>query len=74
MKFFSRYLKVFERSILLPYIDAGTGSLLIQLLIGSVAGGFVAFKLYWHNLKDWTKRRHAGKGKLEEKREDLLEQ
>jgi hypothetical protein len=31
------------------YLDAGTGSMLLQLLLGGVAGLAIAAKLYWHN-------------------------
>ena len=33
------------------YIDAGTGSMILQLLLGGVAGALVLGKLYWHRLK-----------------------
>ncbi len=32
------------------YLDAGTGSMLLQLLLGGVAGLAIAAKLYWHRL------------------------
>jgi hypothetical protein len=31
------------------YLDAGTGSMLLQLLLGGVAGLAIAAKLYWHS-------------------------
>ena len=33
------------------YLDPGTGSMLIQLLLGGFAGVLVVGKLYWHRLK-----------------------
>ena len=33
------------------YLDPGTGSIVLQLLLGGVAGGLVVCKLYWHKLK-----------------------
>jgi len=33
------------------YLDANTGSLLAQLLLGGVAGIALIGKLYWHRLK-----------------------
>ena len=33
------------------YIDPGTGSFVLQLIIGGVAGAFVAFKLFWGRLR-----------------------
>jgi hypothetical protein len=32
------------------YLDAGTGSMLLQLLLGGIAGLAIAAKLYWHRL------------------------
>jgi len=32
------------------YLDAGTGSMILQLLLGGVAGIAIAGKLYWHRL------------------------
>ena len=32
------------------YIDPGSGSMLLQLLLGGVAGLVVLAKLYWHRL------------------------
>lgn len=34
------------------YLDPGTGSMLLQLLLGGVAGALVIGKLYWQRLKD----------------------
>jgi len=36
--------------IVLAYIDPGTGSYLIQLLIASILGGLFALKTYWRKL------------------------
>ncbi|MBO6556771.1 MAG: hypothetical protein JJ934_10125 [Pseudomonadales bacterium] len=33
------------------YIDPGTGSLIIQSIIGAIAAIGVTMKLYWHKLK-----------------------
>ena len=33
------------------YLDANTGSLLLQLLVGGVAGLALVGKLFWHRLK-----------------------
>jgi hypothetical protein len=32
------------------YLDPGTGSMLVQLLVGGAAAVGVALKLYWHRL------------------------
>ena len=33
------------------YLDPGTGSMLVQLLLGGVAGALVVGKLYWTRIK-----------------------
>lgn len=47
---------VFALTLLAPasafaYLDPGTGSMLLQLLLGGVAAVGVAVKLYWHRIK-----------------------
>ena len=37
------------------YIDPGTGSLMIQLLIGVLAGAAVAARIYWVRVKGFFK-------------------
>ena len=37
------------------YIDPGTGSLMIQVLIGVLAGSAVAAKIYWARLKGFVR-------------------
>jgi len=32
------------------YLDAGSGSMLLQLLVGGVAGVMMAVKLYWRSI------------------------
>jgi len=32
----------------MAYIDPGSGSMLLQLILGGVAGLFIIFKLYWY--------------------------
>jgi hypothetical protein len=34
------------------YIDPGTGGMLLQLLLGGVAGALVIIKLYWYRLRE----------------------
>jgi hypothetical protein len=40
----------------LAYLDPGTGSILLQLLLGGVAGFLVIVKLYWHSFKQTVAR------------------
>lgn len=37
------------------YIDPGTGSIIIQVLIGFVVGGLVALKIFWTKFTLWLK-------------------
>ncbi len=41
------------------YIDPGTGSMLLQLLLGGVAGALVILKLYWSRFRAWFDRGRA---------------
>jgi hypothetical protein len=36
------------------YLDPGTGSMILQLLIGGVAGVLIIIKLYWSQLKQFV--------------------
>ena len=38
------------RGAVFAYLDPGTGSMLVQLLVGGVAAAGVAVKLYWHRI------------------------
>lgn len=41
----------------LAYLDPGTGSMLLQLILGGVAGAMVVGKLYWAQFKSLFTRR-----------------
>ena len=41
----------------LAYLDAGSGSLIVQAVVGGVAGAAVAAKLYWRRLASRFRRR-----------------
>jgi hypothetical protein len=34
----------------LAYLDAGTGSMIVQLIVGGVAAAAVAVKLFWYKI------------------------
>ncbi len=34
------------------YIDPGTGSMMVQVLIGALVGVSIAIKVYWYKLKE----------------------
>ncbi len=40
------------------YLDPGSGSILLQLLLGGFAGAAMVVKLYWHRLKAFFQRDH----------------
>ncbi len=47
------------------YLDLGKGSLLVQMLLGGVAGAFVVGKLYWHRTMEFFVRRPPKNGDQE---------
>ncbi len=44
-------------SIILAYLDPGSGSFIIQLLIAGAAGILFTFRGYWSNVINWIKRK-----------------
>ena len=38
------------RGTVFAYLDPGSGSMLVQLLVGGVAAAGVALKLYWYKI------------------------
>jgi hypothetical protein len=38
------------------YLDAGSGSLLLQLLIGGIAGLATYARFRWHTIKGWLRK------------------
>lgn len=59
-------LSAFALAVLMPgrmlsYIGAGTGSLIIQVVIAATVGGLFALKIYWRRIKAFfTRRKVAG--------------
>jgi hypothetical protein len=49
------------------YLDPGSGSMLLQLLLGGVAGLAVVFKLYWAQFKDGIQKVFGAKRNQNEK-------
>jgi len=43
------------------YLDPGTGSMILQAVIGAVAGALIVIKLYWYKLTSFFKSRAATK-------------
>ncbi|RPI52876.1 MAG: hypothetical protein EHM55_15410 [Acidobacteria bacterium] len=48
------------------YLDPGSGSMLVQLLLGGVAGAAVIVKLGWQRFRDMFRSSSAGKTKPNE--------
>jgi hypothetical protein len=42
------------------YLDPGTGSMMLQLLLGGVAGAMVVGKLYWQRLREFVRSLFSG--------------
>ena len=40
----------------LLYIDAGTGSIIIQIVLGSLVGGLFLLKVYWGKIRQFFGR------------------
>ncbi len=38
------------------YLDPGTGSMIVHLIIGAIAGGLVTLKVYWAKCKSFFTR------------------
>jgi hypothetical protein len=43
------------------YLDPGTGSMMLQLLLGGVAGVMVVGRLYWQRFREFVTSRFSGK-------------
>ena len=43
------------------YLDPGTGSMMLQLLLGGIAGALVVGKLYWYRLRGFVTSRFSSK-------------
>ena len=49
------------------YLDPGTGSMLLQVILGGMAAMGVALKLFWHRIRialGFSKKRAAGDGSV----------
>ena len=39
------------------YVDPGTGSMLVQLILGGVMAAIVMIRTWWHRIRAWLPRR-----------------
>ena len=51
MRIFISVLCLLTISDAYAYLDPGTGSMLLQVILGGIAAVGVALKLYWHKLR-----------------------
>jgi len=51
------------------YIDPGTGSLVLQAVIGVLVGAFVAIGLFWNRIKAFVRNLFSRSKKSEEPKE-----
>lgn len=65
MKIFQRFIEYILYSLILivyttqdsnAYIDPGSGSMMLQVLIAAVLGALTAVKIYWHKIKNFFSR------------------
>jgi len=49
------------------YLDPGTGSMFLQLLLGGIAGALVTLRLYWAQIKLYFSSRKSAKTETTEK-------
>ena len=78
MKYFKKFLMVISLIVLFylifpnrlyAYLDAGTGSYIIQIVIAALAGGLVAMKFYWRRIIAFFRNSRAKGKKIRKKHE-----
>ena len=52
------------------YLDPGTGSYILQLIIAGLLGAFLAVKMYWGNIKTFFSNRFSKERREEQSEED----
>ena len=45
----------------LAYIDPGTGSYMIQILVGVILGGMMSIKIFWRRITGFLRRTFASR-------------
>ena len=65
---FVLYALVLWPTVSFAYIDPGTGSILIQGIIGAIAAIGVTLKLYWHRIVAYFRRESTEDSPLGESR------
>lgn len=60
-------LSIFLPEKALAYLDPGTGSIILQAIIGFIAASVTAISIYWSKFKSFISRLFGKKEKEEEK-------
>jgi hypothetical protein len=63
------FILTFRHTTTAPYLDAGTGSIMIQALIGGLVGVLFALKIFWGKIKSFF-RALFNRGKADEVAKD----
>jgi hypothetical protein len=65
--------KLLTTIVLLPplqgngaYLDPGSGSFILQIILAALLGGLVIIRTYWNKIKDGVGRLFSRQGKVEE--------
>jgi len=56
MKFIFFVMAALTATPALAYLDPGTGSMILQVVLGGMAAASVALKLYWQSIKSFFRR------------------
>ena len=48
------------------YLDPGTGSYVIQVILAAILGIGVAFRIFWHRIKGFFQKKPQNQDKIEE--------
>ena len=48
------------------YLDPGSGSMLIQIVLAALLGAGVAIKIFWRNIKAFFTGKKASEGEIED--------
>jgi hypothetical protein len=51
LQWFVAALLIFSAGPVSAYLDPGTGSMLLQVILGGIAAVGVAIKLFWHKIR-----------------------
>ena len=52
---------LFDTGTAWAYLDPGTGSMMLQVLLGGIAGAMVVGKLYWYRFREFVTSRFLAK-------------